>query len=80
LEENPFISLKRENNTVYIYIPDVKTYIQASGRTSRMYPGGVTKGLSIILSDDEKLLKGLEFKLKLIGAISEESAPARDHH
>ena len=80
LEENPFISLKRENNIVYIYIPDVKTYIQASGRTSRMYPGGVTKGLSIILSDDEKLLKGLKFKLKLIGAISEESAPARDHH
>lgn len=72
LEENPFISLKREDNTtIYIYIPDVKTYIQASGRTSRMYPGGVTKGLSIILSDDEKLLRGLEFKLKLMGAISE---------
>ncbi len=71
LEENPFISLKKEGGTVYIYIPDVKTYIQASGRTSRMYPGGVTKGLSIILSDDEKLLKGLEFKLKLIGALQE---------
>ena len=72
LEENPFISLKRENNTVIIYIPDVKTYIQASGRTSRMYPGGITKGLSIILSDDNKLLKGLEFKLKLLGVIEEE--------
>lgn len=66
LEENPFIALERGDG-INILIPDVKTYIQASGRTSRMYPGGITKGLSIILSDNEKLLRALEFKLKLLG-------------
>ena len=35
------------------------TYIQASGRTSRMYAGGITKGLSIVIVDDAKLLEGL---------------------
>ncbi len=42
---------------------DVKTYIQASGRTSRLYAGGITKGLSIILPDNKQLLQELDRKL-----------------
>ncbi len=48
----------------YIYIPDVKTYIQASGRTSRMYAGGITKGISIVFVDDEPVFRGLSRQLK----------------
>ncbi len=39
----------------HIIIPDVATYIQASGRTSRLFAGGITKGLSIIFDGEEML-------------------------
>lgn len=47
--------VKREGNTIKIIVPDIMTYIQASGRTSRLYKGHMTFGLSIILVDDEDL-------------------------
>ncbi|HIQ04005.1 MAG TPA: reverse gyrase, partial [Desulfurococcales archaeon] len=51
------IIIRDENGKTYIYIPDIMTYLQASGRTSRMYAGGITKGLSVVIVDEEKLLK-----------------------
>ena len=39
----------------YIHIPNLSVYIQASGRTSRMYAGGLTKGLSIIIDSKERI-------------------------
>jgi len=60
------IGLVRENGRDYILIPDTATYIQASGRTSRLYPGGVTKGLSIVIVDDQRLLNGLIKRMKWI--------------
>jgi len=39
----------------YLIFPDITTYIQASGRTSRMYQGGITKGLSIVMDAEEKI-------------------------
>ncbi len=44
-----------------IVIPDVRTYIQASGRTSRLYSGGITKGASFVL-DEERYLEALELR------------------
>ncbi len=38
----------------YAIIPDVRTYIQASGRTSRLYSGGITKGASFLLDSEER--------------------------
>ncbi|MEB3779415.1 MAG: reverse gyrase [Desulfurococcales archaeon] len=43
----------------YILIADPATYIQASGRTSRLYAGGITLGLSIVVVDDERVFRGL---------------------
>ncbi|WP_448578597.1 reverse gyrase [Thermosphaera sp.] len=60
------VGLLRENGKQYLLIPDVATYIQASGRCSRLYPGGITKGLSIILVDDRRLLNGLNKRLRWI--------------
>nr|MEB3859738.1 reverse gyrase [Desulfurococcales archaeon] len=40
---------KMEGGEVSVYIPDIPTYIQASGRTSRMLHGGMTLGLSVIV-------------------------------
>mgnify|MGYP000209182638 CR=1 FL=1 len=59
LEKSPYLSIKEIEGQKYVLIPDVRTYIQGSGRTSRLYAGGVTKGISIVLCDDSKLLRGL---------------------
>lgn len=59
LKQKGDVALVQEDGKSYILIPDVATYIQASGRTSRLYPGGITKGLSIVIVDDQRLLNGL---------------------
>ncbi|HDN76239.1 MAG TPA: reverse gyrase, partial [Acidilobales archaeon] len=66
LKDHPEVSIIEEEGELYILIPDAPTYIQASGRTSRLFLGGISKGLSIVLVDDIKLLKGLERRLKWI--------------
>ena len=66
VKENPEVAVVEENGELYVLIPDAPTYIQASGRTSRLYLGGISKGLSIVLVDDDRLLKGLERRLKWI--------------
>jgi len=65
LKENPDVSIESdENKNIYLNIVDLKTYLQASGRTSRLYSGGISKGLSIVFVDDQKLLKSLDMKLR----------------
>ncbi len=66
MKKHPEVSIIEENGELYVLIPDAPTYIQASGRTSRLFLGGISKGLSIVLVDDGKLLKGLERRLKWI--------------
>ncbi len=61
IKENPIIKFNDDNS---IEIPDTKTYIQASGRASRLYAGGVTKGLSIVIVDNQSLFKALEYQLR----------------
>lgn len=39
-----------------IVFPDVRTYIQGSGRTSRLFSGGITKGVSFLLEDDRNVM------------------------
>jgi len=64
LRLSPEIAIKEENGKLYIYIPDVMTYIQASGRTSRLYAGGLTQGLSVVIVDDERLFKSVVSRMK----------------
>ncbi len=54
------IIIRSEGGARYLLIPDVLTYIQASGRTSRLFAGGISKGLSLIVVDDERLMRALE--------------------
>ena len=60
------IAVTEENGKMHILVPDVMTYIQASGRTSRMFVGGITKGLSVVIVDDDRLFYGLSRRLKWI--------------
>ncbi|MGB9709341.1 MAG: reverse gyrase [Infirmifilum sp.] len=57
LSEETTVKMFREEGQYYVILPDVYTYLQASGRTSRLYAGGISKGLSIILENDAVLLE-----------------------
>ncbi|MFN4244961.1 MAG: reverse gyrase [Brevinematia bacterium] len=66
LKNSTDIVLRNIDGKNFIVIPDVNTYIQASGRTSRLYVGGITKGISIVLESDEKLVDVTSRKYKWI--------------
>ena len=60
IKNSPEISFDGER----IITADITGYIQASGRSSRFYKGHLTKGLSLILVDDNKAFYSLRKKLK----------------
>ena len=64
IRKSPHMSLDERSGEPYIIVPDPVGYLQASGRTSRLYAGGVSKGLSIVLIDEEKAFNGLLRALK----------------
>ncbi|NON62777.1 reverse gyrase, partial [Acidianus sp. RZ1] len=53
-------------NNGYVSVPDYLTYIQASGRTSRIFGGELTTGLSVVLVDNLKLFDLLKRRLSLV--------------
>ncbi|GEM_PF-3262351 len=58
------VALRTRGDDTYIEVPDMRTYVQASGRVSRLFAGGITFGISTVLvdTDDEaelRLLNGL---------------------
>jgi len=63
------VNLSYVGDELYVILPDVTTYLQGSGRTSRMYVGGVSLGLSVLVVDDEKLLTGLVRSLRLVDEV-----------
>ena len=66
LYESPELSIIEVEGKTYILVPDVMTYIQASGRTSRMFAGGLTYGLSVVIVDDPRLFRGLVKRMKWV--------------
>jgi reverse gyrase len=60
IKESPTISFSEKEGEYSFLIPDSAAYIQASGRTSRLYVGGITKGLSIVIIDEEKAFNSLK--------------------
>lgn len=62
-----FCVIKRKSDgRPVVSMPDVMTYLQASGRSSRLYSGHMTLGLSIVLYDDEDLLRIFQRKLRYL--------------
>ena len=64
IQQSPEITLRREGDSFILTTADVTGYIQASGRTSRLYAGGLTKGLAYLLVDDEKAFYSLQKKVR----------------
>ncbi|NPA86364.1 MAG: reverse gyrase [bacterium] len=66
LQQDPYISCRKlSEHVLELLVPDIKTYIQASGRTSRLYAGGITLGLSVVVDSDPKLVQALGRLLSL---------------
>ncbi|MBS7636557.1 reverse gyrase, partial [Candidatus Bathyarchaeota archaeon] len=57
------ISLKKRDGEFYLIVADPVAYVQASGRASRMFAGGITRGASFLLVDDEKAFYSLRRRL-----------------
>ncbi|BAF70864.1 reverse gyrase [Nitratiruptor sp. SB155-2] len=64
INKTPDVSLVKEDEYFKIITADVTGYIQASGRTSRLYVGGLSKGLSYLLVDSEKTFSSLQKKVR----------------
>ncbi|MCD6240092.1 reverse gyrase, partial [Candidatus Bathyarchaeota archaeon] len=64
--ESREISIKRKDDTFYLIVADPVAYIQASGRASRMFAGGITRGASFLIVDDEKAFYSLQQRLKFM--------------
>jgi len=60
------ISLKQRGSDLYLVIADPVAYLQASGRASRMFAGGITRGASFVIVDDEKAFYSLRKRLELM--------------
>jgi len=52
-----------DDRGIWFVLADPIAYIQGSGRTSRLYSGGVSKGLAITVVDDDKAFKQLKEEL-----------------
>ncbi|MEM2341097.1 MAG: reverse gyrase [Candidatus Bathyarchaeia archaeon] len=59
------VDVKIEGKEYVLVIPDADGYIQASGRSSRFYAMGISRGLSIVIVDDEKAFYGLKKRIHL---------------
>lgn len=59
VQSRSLASVKIIEGRHYIVLPDAPTYLQASGRTSRMYAGGISKGLSVVVTNDRSLIEAL---------------------
>ncbi len=46
------------------YLVDAPTYLQASGRTSRLYRGSMTLGLSVVVDSSWEMVRALQDKLR----------------
>ncbi|MBO3840059.1 MAG: reverse gyrase [Thermoproteota archaeon] len=67
IESSKEISLRKTKEGLVLVISDATAYLQASGRTSRLYAQGLTKGFSLILVDDEKSFYHLQKKVRWFG-------------
>ena len=59
LEARNDVGVIVEDGRRYLLVADIATYIQASGRTSRLYAGGITKGFSVVVVDNMNVFRGL---------------------
>ncbi len=65
IQDSDEISLLFRDGKMEFIVGDAASYIQASGRTSRLFAGGITKGLAVSLVYNRKAFKSLERRLRV---------------
>ncbi|WP_456425778.1 reverse gyrase [Desulfurobacterium sp.] len=65
IKKSDSVFLEEENGRLFLVVGDSAGYIQASGRTSRMFAGGLTKGVSFLIVDSMKAFNSLRKRLLL---------------
>ncbi len=65
LKKSPRLIIREKAGSLYLVVPDLMTYLQASGRTSRIGREGFTTGLSEVIVDEEAAMDALERQAKL---------------
>ncbi len=65
IESRPDVALTVDNGEPVAWIGDAATYIQATGRTSRLLKGRLTRGFALVLYAHEKAMHSLERRLRL---------------
>ncbi|MFN7106106.1 MAG: reverse gyrase, partial [Pyrobaculum sp.] len=63
--EGTEVELAYIDGELYVLVPDVTTYLQGSGRASRLYAGGLSRGVSILLVDNWKVFHALRREVRL---------------
>ncbi|MFN3804416.1 MAG: reverse gyrase [Pyrobaculum sp.] len=63
--EGTEVDLAYIDGELYVLVPDVTTYLQGSGRASRLYAGGLSRGVSILLVDSWKVFHALRREVRL---------------
>lgn len=66
VEASPEVGLRFEEGKTVLVFADLTGYLQASGRTSRLTPAGLTQGLALILAEDEKAWTALLRRLRYL--------------
>ena len=64
LRASPYVSMTSDKGKFAFVVPDVAAYLQGSGRASRLYAGGVTLGLSVLIIDDQKAFNSLTREMR----------------
>ncbi|HCL58111.1 MAG TPA: reverse gyrase [Spirochaetia bacterium] len=64
LKKSDEIVFKEEDGNRFMLVPDISTYIQASGRTSRLFLEGFTQGISLVLESDKRMAHFLSRRMK----------------
>uniref|UniRef100_A0A832I8X5 Reverse gyrase n=1 Tax=Pseudothermotoga hypogea TaxID=57487 RepID=A0A832I8X5_9THEM len=65
LKSSNDVLIEENDSDLFISLADAATYVQASGRTSRMFAGGVSRGISLVIFWNEKLFNNLKKRLRL---------------
>lgn len=58
------LAMRAEGSEVILVVADAAAYLQASGRASRLFPKGLSRGASILIVDDEKSYMSLLRRLR----------------
>ena len=65
LKKSPHLIIREKEDQLYLVVPDLMTYLQASGRTSRIGKDGFTTGIAEVIVDDEAAMSALQRQAKL---------------